>query len=700
MPLGASRIALLARTSATATATVIPRGMIAIRKEGGTYLDYNRAKFGHSSVNFDGSGDYLKTKYKTDNLGTGAFTWECFFNIDADAGDGTVAVLSNRYGSGTNGNIQMLFRNYDMKVQVNGYGGTAAFNANGVGSVLATDTWHHFVFARDASSNVAVFVNGTRVSNGTWDASVHSDSTDVPFAIGAQCSGQISMNSGDEGWVDEVRISKVDRYGVSNTSITVPTKAFVNDSDTTFLFHANGSELNSGLMEDDNGIRDDISIKAEGHTKISEQQQAIGGTSLRFDGTSDWLQLKRTDDLYLNSSTWTIEFNIRFDSTSSQVISGDMDNTDLAWLIMTHQGHIKFWASDNGSSWNVASGYTIKSNFSTSTWYHIALVKDSSSVVRAYVDGTENTGFYFTMNNAFYNTGNDITIGALYEGSTAYMDGYISDYRISRTARYTSNFTPSTVKLTNDSDTVVLIHPDGQNNAQYIRDDNGKGRAPMSVDQCFGGSLDDTQAKYRFSSYNLSSDGHGIKIRDFKSYQRIKDIGSSSEFTIEGWVYRNGSQPNSSSTLIEVASNSNLCSLVYKGDNNQLEYHTEGTTRITSTSDLSNYTWVHVAVTRDSSNNAKLYINGTQEGSTYTSDDRDWGTYATQCLIGCDRNGGNTFKGHMSDWRISKSVRSFNGSAPTDTYSNDADTCMLLHMDSSADGVTQQFFDDNGDYVD
>ena len=700
MPLGASRITLLARTSTTATPTVIPRGMIAIRKEGGTYLDYNRSKFGFSSVNFDGSGDYLKTKYKTDNLGTGAFTWECFFQVDADAGDGTVAVLSNRHGSGVSGNIQMLFRNYDMKVQVNAYGGTAAFDANGVGSALATDTWHHFAFARDDSNNVAVFVNGTRVSNGTWDGTVLSDSTDVPFAIGAQCSGQISMNSGDEGWVDEARISKVDRYGVSNTSYTVPTTAFTNDSNTTFLFHAEGQTSNSGLMEDDNGIREDIPIKVGGNADISEQQQAIGGTSIALDGNGDFLRLKRNSDLYLDSSTWTIEFNIRFDSTGSQVVTADMDDSSLSWLMMTNSGHLRWWASSNGSSWDLASAYTIKSNISTGVWYHIALVKDSSNVVRAYVDGTENTGFYYTQSSAFYNTGNDVCVGGLYEGSTAYVSGFMSDYRISRIARYTSNFTPSTVKLVNDANTVVLIHPDGQNNSQYIRDDNGKGRAPVSVDQCFGGTLDDTQSKYRFSSYNLTSDGHGIKVRDFKSYQGVKDIGSSSEFTIEGWVYKNGTQHNGSSvTLLEVASGSNICAIVYDEDNSQVKYLTDNTTRI-SGGDLTNYNWVHVAVVRDSSNNTKLYLNGSQSGSTYSSDNKDWGSNATQCLIGCDRNGGNSFKGHMSDWRISKSQRTYSGAAPSDTLANDANTVMLLHFDSSQDGPNDQFFDDNGDYLD
>ena len=44
-------------------------------------------------------------------------------------------------------------------------------------------------------------------------------------------------NSGTSAWIDEVRISSIDRYGATNSTITPPASAFTNDTDTKLLLH-------------------------------------------------------------------------------------------------------------------------------------------------------------------------------------------------------------------------------------------------------------------------------------------------------------------------------------------------------------------------------------------------------------------------------------------------------------------------------
>lgn len=163
MPLGASRLLTLANPGVAAGPA--QRTAVSVTAYGDTRVDSQEAYFGGSAAKFDGTGDYLNASLAVDTeIGTGATTWECWFFVAADAGAGTVAVLSNRNGGASNGEVQMLFRNFDMKIQVNGYG-TGAFSANGVGSALSTNTWHHYVWARDDSGSWAIWVNGTRVGN-------------------------------------------------------------------------------------------------------------------------------------------------------------------------------------------------------------------------------------------------------------------------------------------------------------------------------------------------------------------------------------------------------------------------------------------------------------------------------------------------------------------------------------------------------
>ena len=281
---------------------------------GDVQLDTSRYKFGHSSALFDGTGDYIVAPYDSTALGTGAFTWECFFNVDTDAGSGTVTVLSNRNAGGVNGNIQMLFRNLDMKVQVNGYGGSSAYNANGVGSALATDTWHHYAFCRNETNAVAVFVNGTRVSSGTWDASVIADNDD--FGIGAHTNGGIPINSGADAWIDGVRISNIDRYGVDNSSITVPTERFTNDPNTELLMQMDGSDGNTVFL-DDNGIGNDRpskTVTVNNNAQIKTDQSQFGGSSAYFDGTDDSIQVPNGGsggDFDFGSNDFTVECWVR-----------------------------------------------------------------------------------------------------------------------------------------------------------------------------------------------------------------------------------------------------------------------------------------------------------------------------------------------------------------------------------------------------
>lgn len=82
------------------------------------------------------------------------------------------------------------------------------------------------------------------------------------------------------------------------------------------------------------------------------------------------------------------------------------------------------------------------STLTTNAWQHIAITRDASNVIRAFVAGTQvgstTNAISFTQPTVF-------VIGAEDTAGTVSIDGFVDDVRITKgVARYTSNFTPPT----------------------------------------------------------------------------------------------------------------------------------------------------------------------------------------------------------------------------------------------------------------
>tara|TARA_B110000971_G_C20018132_1_gene504972 strand:- start:45 stop:2141 length:2097 start_codon:yes stop_codon:yes gene_type:complete len=697
MPIGAFRLAGLSYTftDASGTGSTGGRGRT-ITTNGDAQVDTGRQVFGGGSLLLDGTGDYLNVDLDTSTI-TGEFTWECWFNVDIDAGEGTVSILSNRTGSFGNGDIMMLFRNYDMKIQVNAGGGTSAFSANGVGSVLAVDTWHHYAFVRDSSNNVGVFVNGTRVANSTWDGTLSTGS----FGIGAHADGGIPANSGTSAWIDEVRVSSTNRYDPTQTSITVPSTAFTDDSDTKLLLHMDGADGDTTFSDDDSAAssgaggaggggatgRTAITLTAGGNAKIKTSASKIGGVSAYFDGTGDSVSFGSLGTSYADD--FTIEGWLRLSALPSnnsfKMFFGA--NVGTEYITLKNEGGTYVTSSvlHTGSALHEAN-YTLPS-LATNTWYHLAIVK-SGSTLKHFWNGSELTTLKSssgTMSSA-HGYQNLDRIG-LYSNGGLGWSGYIDEVRVSDNARYTSDFTPETVQHTNDTNTKLLLHMDGQNNSTVFIDDNGS-RQPACITEVFGGEIDTAQYKFGTASWYQDSEYYGLK-QGPGAQDRFDAIGTG-EFTVEMWVRK-----DTNTSANQFLFNANFTSSLHYNDvNNRFEYKAGGDTvlRITGSTSISNNTWYHVAISRDSSGNTRMFLNGTQEGSTY-ADSTNWSTNS-EYLYGVSRDGDKSWRGHIDELRVSSIGRYSSTFTPeTVEHNNDTDTMILLHFEG-ADGDTT-FSDDN-----
>ena len=114
----------------------------------------------------------------------------------------------------------------------------------------------------------------------------------------------------------------------------------------------------------------------------------------------------------------------------------------------------------SGNSFNVGS--TSTSPLSTSTWYHIAAVRDGN-VFRLYVDGVQKDSHTWTGNTITNFTSDLVINGTSYQhggddgGTYGAIDGFLDELRISDTCRYPSGttFTPNQWTATNATGTVI-----------------------------------------------------------------------------------------------------------------------------------------------------------------------------------------------------------------------------------------------------
>jgi hypothetical protein len=180
------------------------------------------AKFGSSSMAFDGSGDYLTA---VDNslfdFGTGDFTIECWANFSvatsgvnyAFVGQGTSAFTSN---------AGFLFLRHDSNklrfiytsdgTGVSGYrvtDSTATFTPT-------TGVWYHLAVTRSGST-FRLFIDGVQAGSSTQTTSIFNST--LALAVGADSSGGIPFN----GYIDDLRITKgFARYTSAFTTPTAP----------------------------------------------------------------------------------------------------------------------------------------------------------------------------------------------------------------------------------------------------------------------------------------------------------------------------------------------------------------------------------------------------------------------------------------------------------------------------------------------
>jgi hypothetical protein len=109
----------------------------------------------------------------------------------------------------------------------------------------------------------------------------------------------------------------------------------------------------------------------------------------------------------------------------------------------------KLFASSDNTNWDYNATTLATTSLTTGQWYHIAVVRYNGTL-KLYVDGTVAgtvNSFNINLKRDQYNRFVNVFGNWQSDGGSTGLNGYVSDYRITKYARYTSNFTPPTAAL-------------------------------------------------------------------------------------------------------------------------------------------------------------------------------------------------------------------------------------------------------------
>ena len=185
-----------------------------------------------------------------------------------------------------------------------------------------------------------------------------------------------------------------------------------------------------------------LSVTAFGNVQISTSQTKYGGASAYFDGDGDYLTAT-SGSLFQFPGDFTVEFWVYSTDTSASSLRGMFDTRSSQSStsgIMLRENGFGYLVYGNGTT--LISVGNVRS---PNTWTHLALVR-SGSTISLYINGT---ALVFTATDSTnYSDGQCLISGFVDTKASPYgFLGYIDDFRITKVARYTANFTPPTAPL-------------------------------------------------------------------------------------------------------------------------------------------------------------------------------------------------------------------------------------------------------------
>jgi len=569
--------------------------------------------------NYFQPSNYIATTATQVIPATADFTVDGWIYITSTA---DLSIIARQGTTGTTGRFQIYFNNTNSKIELSLT--STVYSSTGT---ISINEWVYVAVTR-TGSDLKIYINGSLDSSHTVSGAIEN----TTFMVGQNWGGEDFY-----GYASNIRVSDSIRTISGN-----PTAPFTDDANTILL------TCQSNRFVDNATPANTISVT--GTPKVTPfspfaptaaYDPAVNGGSGYFDGGNDYLEISSAAALDLGTGNFTIEGWINPDNLDVVFCSGGSGTGERFDFCYVNSTGIRFFVNSSSGSVDIDFPDVVLGQ-----WTHVAIVRDGNDVEVFYNGVSQGS----TTTGGFSMTGiaTRFLVGARgWQGVTQETtQGYISNFRITDAALYTSDFTPITTPLTTSvsSGTVQLLL-----NFTYagIFDNTGK-----NVIETIGDAqIDTTIKKFGTGSMEFDNSGDWLTFVD-NTEQRL----GTGPFTIEAWVYPTWSSPGNNEPII-VKGNSGGTG-TWQLDiqsTSKVRFAWNTSSSITSTGTVSTFQWTHIAVVREGTgtNETKIYINGANDGTGTVSQDFDLNHLLK---IGRNRDDTTAFQGYIDDVRVTKGV--------------------------------------------
>ena len=422
----------------------------------------------------------------------------------------------------------------------------------------------------------------------------------------------------------------------------------------TTLLPANGSNAaqNSTFTDSsDNNLTVTPGTEPPAQGTFSPFSKDSGKWSTHFDNASHLLWT--SGHFSFGTGDFTVECFVNFTgnaSTSGGIFQLSVSNNDYTSPAMALR-------DTTGLTIYTSSGQKITGNngtFAMGVWYHLAFVR-ASGVVRVYKDGslvTWNDGTT-SVNDTTNITGTAMAVGKYYSDSYR-LNGYISNFRVTTSAVYTSAFTKPTTPLTDITNTKLIAC--STNNHLLERSSIN-----MAITNTYG-----TPKTRSFSPFKNSAAydpavhggsflfGQNANSSLSVSHATLFDFGTA-DYCIEAWLYPYQTSFSNSWAMWASTIGVNQYWAYTNGGGNSaaagFSSYPAGGYSASNAHILVPYTWNH-CVFQNTGGYENWYLNGTRIYNVQNNPDH--GSSATGMMFGRANHYASYFYygGYMSDLRI------------------------------------------------